>query len=163
MLSEPKSRRLLRTVVGLNPCFNGRCSRREYVFDEAAENRIVLILVLMEDALGVMSTSFNHDGDEVLILVLMEDALGDLYSQMVKQAEEGLNPCFNGRCSRSRMHSPNGCQNLCLNPCFNGRCSRSGLMTDGTYTQAQGLNPCFNGRCSRRIFLLWARKVLQES
>ena len=37
---------------------------------------------------------------------------------------------------------------LCLNPCFNGRCTRTnGQPVKGKH--AGGLNPCFNGRCTR--------------
>ena len=37
---------------------------------------------------------------------------------------------------------------LSLNPCFNGRCTRTDH--DGEFIQIEGgLNPCFNGRCTR--------------
>ena len=38
--------------MSLNPCFNGRCSRRKSCNQERELNSCVLILVLMEDALG---------------------------------------------------------------------------------------------------------------
>ena len=39
-------------------------------------NEAVLILVLMEDTLGVNQETFSVYEEEVLILVLMEDTLG---------------------------------------------------------------------------------------
>ena len=36
---------------GLNPCFNGRCTRTRRIEKETAAQESVLILVLMEDAL----------------------------------------------------------------------------------------------------------------
>ena len=63
-------------MQGLNPCFNGRCTRT--AGDNAThdlKNR-VLILVLMEDALALFCfKSTNRNKRRVLILVLMEDAL----------------------------------------------------------------------------------------
>ena len=38
-------------VISLNPCFNGPCSRRQFVFN-CLYLLIVLILVLMDHALG---------------------------------------------------------------------------------------------------------------
>ena len=83
-----------------------------------------------------------------------------------------LNPCFNGRCTRTITFDPtsrndgvlilvlmedalvlpgehsSGIHLLCLNPCFNGRCTRTYYVSDvaGVFG---GLNPCFNGRCTR--------------
>ena len=63
-------------MFGLNPCFNGRCTRT--TAKQTAERRFVfvLILVLMEDAL-VQTTikKMKKFVVTVLILVLMEDAL----------------------------------------------------------------------------------------
>ena len=39
------------SLSGLNPCSNGRCSARASEIDLHKEVKIVLILVLMEDAL----------------------------------------------------------------------------------------------------------------
>ena len=39
--------------IGLNPCFNGRCTRTLTKEGEKACEHIVLILVLMEDALAL--------------------------------------------------------------------------------------------------------------
>ena len=65
----------------------------------------VLILVLMEDTLGEMYKPNNYIHTVVLILVLMEDTLGDDITSALA-ARSGLNPCFNGRYSRS--HSTSG-------------------------------------------------------
>ena len=86
----------------------------------------------------------------VLILVLMEDALALKDEFDVDPDDYGLNPCFNGRCTRTE-----GKQNICisavgLNPCFNGRCTRTckGLKPRENLAC---LNPCFNGRCTRTL------------
>ena len=39
----------------------------------------------------------------------------------------------------------------CLNPCFNGRCTRTEWWTNNKVRQGEGLNPCFNGRCTRTV------------
>ena len=44
----------LKAYRGLNPCFNGRYSRRDYVKREILLSFSVLILVLMEDTLGAI-------------------------------------------------------------------------------------------------------------
>ena len=36
----------------------------------------------------------------------------------------------------------------CLNPCFNGRCTRT-HQVDRDVEPEVSLNPCFNGRCTR--------------
>ena len=86
----------------LNPCSNGRCSRR-------GQNQVnphkdlVLILVLMEDALGDTESHRRERTIEerVLILVLMEDALGEELKKLdLENCGICLNPCSNGRCSR---------------------------------------------------------------
>ena len=38
---------------------------------------------------------------------------------------------------------------LCLNPCFNGRCTRTTVKKQKIEFTVVGLNPCFNGRCTR--------------
>ena len=63
----------------------------------------VLILVLMEDALVQnYDTSLEYRG-VVLILVLMEDALVQKKSGRRSKSRKGLNPCFNGRCTRTYL------------------------------------------------------------
>ena len=78
----------------------------------------------------------------VLILVLMEDALVHLVAQTL---------------TLFRL--------TCLNPCFNGRCTRTMVGENGKF-QRMGLNPCFNGRCTRTVQLkritlpLWVVLIL---
>ena len=36
-----------------------------------------------------------------------------------------------------------------LNPCFNGRCTRTYLAGNRSAREKVSLNPCFNGRCTR--------------
>ena len=88
------------------------------------DDTAVLILVLMEDALALAERS--EDCKEVLILVVMEDALALPKRVADCRSYAGLNPCCNGRCTRTwRM----GCEKIrCsthLNPCCNGRCTRT--------------------------------------
>ena len=61
--------------VCLNPCFNGRWTRR---------------------FAGIIIGLFT----KVLILVLMEDGLGDCFMEAVVSQKQCLNPCFNGRWTR---------------------------------------------------------------
>ena len=56
----------------------------------------------------------------------MEDAL----ARGVRHSSCGgltcLNPCFNGRCTRTLTGSRAfTAEEICLNPCFNGRCTRT--------------------------------------
>ena len=64
-------------------------------------SRNVLILVLMEDTLGAIIPTLCVGLAVVLILVLMEDTLGEININHKKQRYESLNPCSNGRYSRS--------------------------------------------------------------
>ena len=87
---------------------------------------IVLILVLMEDALVQLDLYDFGVMADVLILVLMEDALVPVEFPDLIDEYCSLNPCFNGRCTRTRQPHPiNACFSICLNPCFNGRCTRT--------------------------------------
>ena len=65
--------------------------------------RCVLILVLMEDGLGLQLSALINVHLRVLILVLMEDGLG--LSKKLKKSisRRCLNPCFNGRWSRTAI------------------------------------------------------------
>ena len=63
---------------------------------------IVLILVLMEDALVLGLDAIFAGKIFVLILVLMEDALVLLVLDGEEYLIMCLNPCFNGRCTRTR-------------------------------------------------------------
>ena len=84
----------------------------------------------------------------------MEDALVLTQLATIWATSSRLNPCFNGRCTRTRANSairrsravlilvlmedalvpmanaPNAVANVCLNPCFNGRCTRTGTFLD---------------------------------
>ena len=107
----------------LNPCCNGRCTRTvtqgrngypqgvlilvvmedALVRQKAPENKAVgnvLILVVMEDALVQRLVSILQTFERVLILVVMEDALVlQVFASM--QVSGSLNPCCNGRCTRT--------------------------------------------------------------
>ena len=63
-------------AYGLNPCFNGRCTRTTFMLRQLVKEQSVLILVLMEDALAHRCLKLQGlKLSKVLILVLMEDAL----------------------------------------------------------------------------------------
>ena len=64
-----------------------------------------------------------------------------------------LNPCFNGRCTRTVLQLVGWGRNgaLGLNPCFNGRCTRTLPVASLLSFGALSLNPCFNGRCTRTL------------
>ena len=84
----------------------------------------------------------------VLILVLMEDALAQRERNAIGLIRLSLNPCSNGRCTRTSLsvwaHNK-GCR---LNPCSNGRCTRTSWYIQN-YKCSVSLNPCSNGRCTR--------------
>ena len=55
----------------------------------------------------------------------MEDALVHAVLEIVKNVFSCLNPCFNGRCTRTNVVPVLFSKKLRLNPCFNGRCTRT--------------------------------------
>ena len=64
----------------------------------------VLILVVMEDALArVCSTVRKVHESRVLILVVMEDALALPNQGSNWRKQDCLNPCCNGRCTRTSV------------------------------------------------------------
>ena len=86
-----------------------------------------------------------------------------MLSELTKVADESLrislNPCYNGRCSRSPKPyflpiAPN-----CLNPCYNGRCSRSAKFADYyisiNYDKQKSENPRNN---HKKVLIFWGRK-----
>ena len=105
----------------------------------------------MEDALAPLKAAISLSLTMVLILVLMEDALaqGEQFPPFA-EVEQGLNPCFNGRCTRTfYIITILYMETISLNPCFNGRCTRTLLKDYFAALKDKGLNPCFNGRCTR--------------
>ena len=86
----------------------------------------VLILVVMEDALAqFLSFKAAKDTDLVLILVVMEDALARSLKVLRPQRCRRLNPCCNGRCTRTDKKKIGSKIQKSLNPCCNGRCTRT--------------------------------------
>ena len=65
----------------------------------------VLILVVMEDALVLKSFGLSLQGTKVLILVVMEDALVHFVKEVKSILTNCLNPCCNGRCTRTILDS----------------------------------------------------------
>ena len=87
--------------LGLNPCCNGRCTR---TYDDAivyGDAVLVLILVVMEDALAQGKKVVITGIFKVLILVVMEDALAPQVFKLNSPPKPSLNPCCNGRCTRT--------------------------------------------------------------
>ena len=82
---------------------------------------------------------------------------------MVKHLSSSLNPCFNGRCTRTLVLGIIECASVdSLNPCFNGRCTRTAIKLFESFIEAS-LNPCFNGRCTRTNKKRNNEKVYDES
>ena len=84
----------------------------------------VLILVLVEDGLGVKNGNLNRTPPSVLILVLVEDGLGGLPQRAAWLPATSLNPCFSGGWSRRVYNITLSTKYYCLNPCFSGGWSR---------------------------------------
>ena len=61
----------------------------------------------------------------VLILVVMEDGLVPCLINFDSLLTDSLNPCCNGRWSRTPLHVELVNLRECLNPCCNGRWSRT--------------------------------------
>ena len=72
-----------------------------FLLSQPLQRVYVLILVLMEDALVHNEYFLKPENLCVLILVLMEDALVLFKSETVCWKMVSLNPCFNGRCTRT--------------------------------------------------------------
>ena len=90
----------VRRKDSLNPCFSGGWSRRAMTVAVALYALLVLILVLVEDGLGVLQTKRIFHVFHVLILVLVEDGLGESKKYSYKNSGKSLNPCFSGGWSR---------------------------------------------------------------
>ena len=111
----------------------------------------------------------------------MEDALvPKRKSFAASEKDKRLNPCFNGRCTRTLLFMDTARDGWCvlilvlmedalvledgtvclyahysrLNPCFNGRCTRTHAEVKNFEKAAIGLNPCFNGRCTRTLIAI---------
>ena len=87
----------------LNPYFNGTCSKSQHENSFLPSRFDVLILILMEHA--QRGTEYKNpwsNNAEVLILILMEHAQRVWLSNAEAQRYLGLNPYFNGTCSKSQ-------------------------------------------------------------
>ena len=60
----------------------------------------------MEDALVQTKTVDKLGNQRVLVLVLMEDALVRMTYLLMSGMSKSLNPCFNGRCTRTKIPRP---------------------------------------------------------
>ena len=89
-------------ISSLNPCFSGGWSRRITNYESDKTAALVLILVLVEDGLGVLRQK-----------------------QYMTSNKHSLNPCFSGGWSRRVMaHGEIVREGNSLNPCFSGGWSR---------------------------------------
>ena len=81
----------------------------------------------MEDGLVHFIAIDSIDEDTiVLILVVMEDGLVQAWMQgIAKHFNDSLNPCCDGRWSRTCLVISIFSLNSCLNPCCDGRWSRT--------------------------------------
>ena len=116
-------------IVCLNPCSNGICSTRVYLWKSKQLSEMVLILVLMEYALRAPRAESG-----------------------ARRRARCLNPCSNGICSTRQIIQVTTIKTIrrSLNPCSNGICSTSSC----AYLYAQcctSLNPCSNGICSTSL------------
>ena len=74
---------------------------------------------------------------------------------------QSLNPCFNGRCTRTSIYKDELFEGVeGLNPCFNGRCTRTYIKTWMPKSMVC-LNPCFNGRCTRTFYGASMEKIIK--
>ena len=78
----------------------------------------------MEDALAHVTDKDWDVSEKVLILVVMEDALA-LCFKSFNFRNKSLNPCCNGRCTRTYPWLSFSIKTTSLNPCCNGRCTRT--------------------------------------
>ena len=88
---------------GLNPYFNGTCSKSQRII-KCCWFLPVLILILMEHAQrgNTISTKDDTVNICVLILILMEHAQRDIRELLLLFSSLScLNPYFNGTCSKS--------------------------------------------------------------
>ena len=89
-------------LISLNPCCNGRWSRTDVSLNDKLKEWNVLILVVMEDGLVLKDQSPRiFERWAVLILVVMEDGLVLTSIKAIVNGIVGLNPCCNGRWSRT--------------------------------------------------------------
>ena len=85
----------------------------------------------------------------------MEDVKEQIFRVRKININLGFNPCFNGRCKRTRCRCIDIQDFLPgFNPCFNGRCKRTVENEHLIIKVATSFNPCFNGRC-KRTSLSW--------
>ena len=74
----------------------------------------------------------------------------------------GLNPCCNGRGSKTQKYGDDGKTLVRLNPCCNGRGSKTSRPTWDRSTGTTGLNPCCNGRGSKTMQQLVRAQVVES-
>ena len=135
----------------LNPCFNGRYSRRTKRSLHNYNVMAVLILVLMEDTLGVHWPDTQGSSQWVLILVLMEDTLGvnqyrGLWKSFTVLILVLMEDTLGGR--KGTLESWKICVLILV---LMEDTLGATLLRTANFSSRIGLNPCFNGRYSRRI------------
>ena len=102
----------------------------------------------MEDALVQWHVDSLTNLERVLILVLMEDALVLCFHIFTAVSYGCLNPCFNGRCTRTELTVVFSCASCGVLILVLMEDALVQIKTARNFT-FKGLNPCFNGRCTR--------------
>ena len=87
-LGDDEEDGLRNTIYSLNPCFSGGWSRSFMSSYWISLSTWVLILVLVEDGLGVKYFKPTKESLIVLILVLVEDGLGAAASKYEATQED---------------------------------------------------------------------------
>ena len=109
----------------LNPCCNGRGSKTRDGQSSPLSRAQVLILVVMEEGQRPLTTLACLVQLLVLILVVMEEGQRLLHRPAGIHRITGLNPCCNGRGSKTSTKLFQALQRVSLNPCCNGRGSKT--------------------------------------
>ena len=103
----------------------------------------------MEDALALRMNLRSSLLITVLILVVMEDALapGILVSEI--RREDSLNPCCNGRCTRTKKVRVEETKKTIVLILVVMEDALAQITIMNAMNNFTGLNPCCNGRCTR--------------
>ena len=140
---------LERLEHGLNPYCNGTCSRRIWKAQIRYMCQWVLILIVMEHALGEGETNIISMPAGVLILIVMEHALGAHTISTSVSLWYLLNPYCNGTCSRSKYRENINHRNSVLILIVMEHALGVSVHPHSWHCMIR-LNPYCNGTCSRR-------------
>ena len=132
---------------GFNPCSSGWClpAVAHYYVNEF--NRLVSILVLLDDAYRLGAGDLFFFIISVSILVLLDDAyrLEGRKEWLTKKL--CFNPCSSGWCLPAIDWKGSSSLWYCFNPCSSGWCLPAFLSTKKVGISELGFNPCSSGWC----------------